>query len=375
MEGNPVEMHPYYLDLDIAIKQPQILYRANIHGGRYYYSFGDNGDVVKYPSVTSILSETMPTSDYLIKWIAKHGIEKAEEIKRQKADYGTLLHIILSQFLKERRYDLSELKLQIEMFKLSNRIDFDTRYWEFELKKDIYAFHKFAADYQIKPIAIGIMLQSHKHGIAGEIDVVVEMSIGSGVNGNILKKDIKDGNLKRITVLMDWKSGKHGFYPNNEAQLHLYKLMWQENFPHIILDGLYNWAPKEWDTNPDYYFKDQSASIEATKIFHYIDLFKISETKLKPKIYNQIDGVLELGHINGNLKTESFEERARRQHNWKPLLRKNDKTDPHLFIDDKAKVLINETNQLTLKEILPEIEKQSKNANDLVQNLENLLKG
>lgn len=319
-EAQPLK--PLYINYAKLIHQPRTLFRQNASGKRYYYYVSDEGEFLSYPSVTSILSATMTTSPWLIKWIAEFGFQEAEKKKNKQADYGTLMHICLSDFLIHKKFDFGTLPARIYTFKQSKHIDYDTTYWAQELEKDIYAFHAFAAQYNVKPLAIGIMLVSNELGFAGELDLVVEMTIGTGQNGKVLKTDIKlDKNSeividKRrvITAIMDWKSGRNGFYAQNEAQLHMYKALWDENYPHCKVDALYNWSPKEWNDEPDWNFKDQTASSEGEKIQHYLNIFKIDDAKRKEKIFPEVNGIIELGIMNGNLRTETFEQRAKRLH-------------------------------------------------------------
>ena len=306
---------PLYYDRDILMKSPIVLYRTSHHGSRYYYTIANNL-FKKYPSVTTVLDKVMPTSEYLIKWISQYGWEKAEEIKKQKGDYGTLLHILISQFLIDQKFESDSLRAVIATYKADHNITYDTSSWYNDLKKDIYAFHIFAAKHEVKPIAISIMLLSDRLQIAGELDMVIQMKVGTGVNGNILKNDLKvdkNGEIKEdktrtINAILDIKSGRHGFYPNQEAQLHLYKELWNDNFPHILIDALYNWAPKTWNEEPEYSLKEQSGSNEARKINLYIQLFQIDEN-VNPRLKNVpvLEGTFELGKVNGNLKVKTLD--------------------------------------------------------------------
>lgn len=314
---------PLYYNRDKLVKSPQVLYRTNFGEDRYYYSISEKGEIVQLPSVTTILNSVMPVSDYLIKWIAEWGEKRANEIKNQKADYGTLMHIIFSQFLVNRTFDLSTLPAIVETFKVSNQISYRTDYWIDDLEKDIRAFEVFASIHDIKPIAISLMLGSEKLGYAGEIDLVVEMRIGTGVNGNILKNDIKIGpggeiltdKTMYIYAIIDFKSGKHGFYPVHEAQLHMYKNLWSDRYPHIPIDALYNWAPKDWTSEPGYHLKEQSESVEAGLISNYVTIFKTKNRESGlPRYHPNQEGILKLGHVNGNFKLETFADRIRRMH-------------------------------------------------------------
>ena len=329
------QLIPLFYDKEKLIKTPQILYRTNVGDKRYYYTIKETGEVVKFASVTTVLDSTMPTSEYLIKWIAEYGIKRAEDIKNQKAEYGNLLHICFSQFMIKGTFDLASIPSRIETYRLANNIDFNTDHWEWELEKDLRAWEVFCAVHDVKPIAISLMLSSEKLGIAGELDIVLEMRVGTGVNGGILKNDIvvdKNGEIKkdltrRIIVILDWKSGRHGFYLIHEAQLHLYKLLWNETFPHLQIDGLYNWSPKNWETEPAYNLKEQSESREGAKVKHYIDLFRLSGFNEQAIYYPKKEGRLQLGKRNGNFRLETFEETILRLHKVQPASEESNEAD------------------------------------------------
>jgi len=166
------------------------------------------------------------------------------------------------------------------------------------------------------------MLCSKELNIAGELDVVLEMTVGTGQNGAILKSDLvidKHGVIKvdkrrRVVAIMDWKSGRHGFYPNNEAQLILYRRLWNENFPYMPIELIYNWSPKNWTEEPSYNLKEQSESPEVNNVDHYISIFNNYEMKKTTHVYPNIQGVFKLGKIEKNITLESFQDRARKNY-------------------------------------------------------------
>jgi hypothetical protein len=268
---------------------------------RYYYTFV-NDQIQIYPSVTSILSGIMPTSEYLIKWYADYGFQKAKQMMNEKALYGTLMHICFSELLTKSYFDLSTIQARIATFAAANNIDFDTHNWQYSLKDDLLALYQFIKDYEIEPIAIEVPLVSHTHKIAGTIDLVVRMKVGTGVGGKVLKNDVKidaygtivEDKRKDIVVLLDWKSGRHGFYATNAAQIHFYKLLWEDNFPEIAIDKVYNWAPKDWTETPTYLFTDQTDSIEKYKIKHYYAIFMIEQEDKGKRKHHTIEGVIDL---------------------------------------------------------------------------------
>ena len=100
----PELLQPFYYDQQKLIRPPLLIYRRNMSGKRYYYSFDSSGEYMQFPSVTSIIRTIYPTSEYLIKWIADYGKQRADQIAHEKAQYGTLLHICLSVYLKNGKF-------------------------------------------------------------------------------------------------------------------------------------------------------------------------------------------------------------------------------------------------------------------------------
>ena len=68
--------------------------RTNIGKDRYYYFLDEAKNLVKLPSVTTIIDRVIPKDEYLIKWIAELGYEEAKEYTKQAADYGTFLTVL-----------------------------------------------------------------------------------------------------------------------------------------------------------------------------------------------------------------------------------------------------------------------------------------
>ena len=313
-----IETKPLFFNPEKLIKQPQIMYRSQIGGMRFYYSVVD-GMFKSYPSVTTIIDAEMKQPEWLIKWIAEWGYKRALQKRDEAADYGTLFTICAAQFLKDRRFDLESLKPRLEVYTSINKINYPVDLWEYKLREDLYALHQFIIDYEVEPLAVEVVLASEK-GFAGAVDAVVEMTVGTGVNMRILKADRKydkktgellEDKTRRVTAIIDWKTGRHGFYRNNEAQLHFYKVLWEENFPHLPIDAIFNWSPKEWSTDSDslYNLKEQSGSKEAAKIFNYLNNFLIENAGKGNRPYKVIEGVLEYGRQNGNLRVETIQDR------------------------------------------------------------------
>ncbi len=282
-----------------------ILYRSRVDKDRFYYAYID-GEFVRFPSVTTIIADTIPADEWLIRWISAWGYEKAIEKREQAAAYGTLFAMTAAEFLKNGFIDLSTIELRIETFRLANNLQFSTEGWADKLKEDLYSLACFAKDYNFEPLAVEMPLCSKTHRFAGTIDAIGFLTIGSGVNGKILKNDIEKGKTKRVFAIIDWKTGRKGFYRSHAAQLHFYKILVEENlsrlkerYPDVYL---FNWAPKEWIDEEDakYTLKDQTDSDERDKVFHYLAIYELGQKNEEPKtkIFN---GVLQLNQDNSNI--------------------------------------------------------------------------
>ena len=243
------EMTAMFFD-GALIEPPYKVWQLNSKGHRYYYKFDDNGTPEFYPSVTTILSQTMPKSEFLIKWIADKGIDEAERYKAERAAYGTFMHAQFEELIINRVYDLDGLKAKLKDYIDNNKLPADFIYYADDFKKDILAFAQFVLDYDVKPLAVEIALVHPVHNYAGMIDLPCTMLS-------------KPGSKEYINAIVDFKSGRKGFYEEAEIQLHLYAMMWNENFPDIPIDRVFNFSPKDWRKKPTYNLKDQTDSPNA----------------------------------------------------------------------------------------------------------------
>lgn len=280
MQGLTVEeMHALFLD-DALIEPSYKVYQLNSKGHRYYYRINEDGTPEFFPSVTTIISQTTPTAPHLIKWIAEKGYDEAEAYKQERANYGTFMHAIFEELIINRTYDLDGLKDELLAYIERHRLPVDFVYYADELKKDILAFAQFVRDYDVRPIAVEIALVHPTCRYAGMIDLPCTM-----------RKSPKSD--ERVTAIVDFKSGKKGFFVDYEIQLHLYRIMWNENFPEVPIDRVYNFAPKDWRKSPTYNLKDQTNSAAAAKIPHLLAIAQIEDDK-RENVFTAMHGTINL---------------------------------------------------------------------------------
>lgn len=290
------EMAAMFFD-GALIEPPYKVWQLNSKGHRYYYKFDDNGTPKFYPSVTTILSQTMPQSPFLIKWIADKGIDEAERYKAERAAYGTFMHAQFEDLIINRVYDLDGLKAKLKEYIDNNKLPADFIYYADDLKKDVLAFAQFVLDYDVKPLAVEIALVNPVYNYAGMIDLPCTMLT-------------KPGSEDYINAIVDFKSGRKGFHEEAEIQLHLYKMMWNENFPDVPIERVFNFSPKDWRKKPTYNLKDQTDSPNAQKIPYLLELAAIEDAK-RDNTFTAVSGVIcldEKTDLNDNVTSLTLAE-------------------------------------------------------------------
>jgi len=283
-----------FFDMKVLLKQPQTVYRIdNYASGRYYFTMNTENEPTFYISVTNMIGSTLPTSPHLIKWIADMGYEESQDFKNERANYGTFLHMKIGELLINRQLNFDLMKIQLLGYCEEQKIDpAKADEWLFEMQKDCLAFVQFMNDYQVKPIAIEMVL-AHPDGYAGAIDLLCDMTVEQkGFFGEVYKSGPRKGQPKetkkeiKCRAFVDFKSGRKGFFEAHEIQLESYKRMGKHHFPHLFNEGqppikLFNWAPKEWKSSPSYSLKDQTYSTNLEKFDNLVSIGNIEAKKRK----------------------------------------------------------------------------------------------
>ena len=290
------EIRAVYFNAD-ALKEPAYrVYQLNSDGHRYYYRFNEAGEPEFFPSVTTLLKQVMPTPPALLDWMIANGKDGATEKRDLAAAYGTFMHIQFETLVINRRYDFDNVPAVLlgymERENLPEKVFAE---WLPKIRKDVLAFAQFVRDYNVKPLAIEIGLVHPEYHYAGCIDLPCIMT------------DPKTG--KQFIAIVDFKSGRKGFYEEHELQLHLYREMWNVNYPETPVSRVFNFAPKDWRTKPTYNLKDQTDSVNARKLPYLLALASIEDEK-RDNTLTIVRGVLDLdnGKIADNVLTLSLAE-------------------------------------------------------------------
>lgn len=295
-----------YFNEDALQEQPEPVYRLDSSGHRYYYTFDENNEPRFYVSVTTLIKQTMPTSPALVKWIADMGYEESQRFAAERASYGTFMHAQIAELIINRSYNLNGLKNRLKLYIESEQLPADFINFADDFKKDILAFAQFMKDTKLKPLAIELVLTNPKEGYAGAIDLCAEITIEEkGFFGETYKTGANAGKPKEskqertVRAIIDFKSGRKGFFPEHEIQLHAYKEMWNMHFEAFPVERVYNWSPKDWrGTTPSYNFKDQTDSMNAKKLPYLIELARIEEEK-RDNTFVSCSGIIDLDKESG----------------------------------------------------------------------------
>ncbi len=319
------EMRAVYFNTDALREPPYKVYQLNSDGYRYYYRFNASGEPEFYPSVTTLLKQVMPTPPALLDWMIANGKEGATEKRDMAAAYGTFMHGQFESLIINRFYDFDNVAPTLIAYMEANNIPESLfSQWIVKIRKDVLAFAQFVKDWNVKPLAVEIALVHPEHRYAGCLDMPCVMT------------DPKTGET--FTALVDFKSGRKGFYEEHELQLHLYKPLWNVNFPDCPIVRLFNFSPKDWRTKPTYNLKDQTDSVNAKKIPYLLSLATI-EDENRDNTLTIVRGILYLdkGKIADNIlnlslaeliKTKSENREAPKKAGKAPELDENAQKDP-----------------------------------------------
>lgn len=287
------EVKALFFDETALNEAPQQIYRLDRAGHRYYYTFDENGEPDFYPSITTLISQTLPTSEFLIKWIADKGYQRAEEYKNERAKYGSFMHGEYAEMLITRIYDLDRLKARLLGYMEAQNLPFDFIDYADDLRKNMLSLAQFIIDYQVEPLAVEIPLIHPVFRFGATLDLPCWIT------------DREKG--ERVRVILDFKSGKN-FYESNEIQLHAQKEVWNYHFPALKVERVFNWRPKDWRKYPTYHFEEQTNSINAQKLQHILAMAQIEDKKVD-NMLTICNGVIDLQKgIRDNYKVYTLAE-------------------------------------------------------------------
>jgi hypothetical protein len=307
---------------ELAIRLPDYkVGRVNYGNGRSYVRLNEDGTLEHpfrlYTSLTTAINSCAPMEQPLLDWYCKNGLTEARRLLTLSQHYGTLMHMEIGLYLTLNYYDFDTIQERVSAYLSShNYWQPETDNWVEDLKYDITAFIAFAQEHEIIPLGIEYVLLSKK-GFGTMIDLVCKLKIKEkGFLGEVYKTGDRKGEPKETTkvvektAIINFKSGKHGFYRSNGIQIECEKQLWEENFPDVKIDCAMNWAPKEWRTSPDWTLKDWSGEIEQAEVDAVLALAEIRyASKAINKKYMDIQGqAFSTRPVTDCIKTQTAEE-------------------------------------------------------------------
>lgn len=299
---NLEEMQALFFDEGALLEAPQQVYRMQAGEKRYYYTFDEKQMPIFYTSVTTMIGQTMPdVSGALMKWYTDNfsSYQEARAYVQERADYGTFMHAEISALAISRKCDTDTLRDRMKSFIEKERLPANFINYENDIKSDIFAFAQFMIDYDVKPLAVEVVL-AHPDGYAGAVDMVCEMNFNKG----------------RVMAIIDFKSGRKGFYDSNVAQLFAYKNLWDHNYSAHPVTHLFNWSPKNWRKSPTYNLKNQTASPIGAKVPLLINLMGVDRTFNDSGTVTLMQGEIDLEKgLNRNLSEITFEQLVKERKN------------------------------------------------------------
>lgn len=281
-------MEPDFWDEKAFAKKWEPIFRYASKQGRLYFRKTDDGPIW-YLSVTNAMKKVLPTSKYLIDWMIEYGQEGAMQLSEAAAEYGTMMHIFNAKFMIEGRYDFSYIEHDVQQYiadhppkfaELHNKVD--------RLLKDMLAFAKFCAEYEVKPMAIEPIVYSDEYRLAGAVDIICEM------NARKYTEKTAGSKRQRIAAIVDEKSG--GIWETYGLQMELYRRMWNGLHPEYPVMAIFNWAPNDWKKAPSYKLKQWD--IENDKFIsctdEYISIIR-KQIDPKPRSEMKVEATISLG--------------------------------------------------------------------------------
>lgn len=227
-----------------------------------------------YTSLTTAINSCSPMERPLLEWYCKLGLAEADRYLKVSQHYGTLMHLLIGEYLQTFTFDFEEVEDKVNNYLGEHKFwERECEGWAEKLKYDVAAFIQFSNDYKIVPLGIEYVLLSSARSYGTLIDLVCKMTIEEkGFFGEVYKSGERKGEPKetkqerKVTAIINFKSGRHAFYRSNGIQCICEKILWEENFPDIPLDCAFNWSPKDWDSTPSYNLKDWTGEIEQSEI-------------------------------------------------------------------------------------------------------------
>ncbi len=242
-----LEVSPDYVNLQ-GIASPYKLFRYDGGADRYYFvQMSEGGELAPVISVTSLSQKVLNNAAILMKWQDNvGGGEMANYIKNMRAEYGTLVHIIFAEILKTGQFDFDEYRMRAWKTAIDLGYKFEADTWSIDIIDDVVAFMTFLIEKEVEVIGIEFPIADVGLGIGCTLDLICRLKFGT----------------KKVNAIVDFKSGRKGFFEGHEYQLGIQRLIWNLNFKSIFdVTHVFNFAPTASLNKEKYKLKNQTDSV------------------------------------------------------------------------------------------------------------------
>ncbi len=257
-----------------ALKVPEKFYWIYENGSRYYVDSKGNIRI----GITSFLSKILPENYFLKLWKKEVGEATAAEILKDRANYGTMFHILAASVLKHHK-TTGEYVIPLLIHAIDAELKlhgFDAKGHEIiELQKDLAAFASFCEIYKPEAILLEAPLGSKTMPLAATLDFFGWIDIDNyDFHGEETKqgKPKKSHLISRELAIIDFKTMikkesneemNKAISVSNKFQLNYQCLFLTDNYREYFGKGisLFNAVPKNWRTSP---------SMQLTKIENFL---------------------------------------------------------------------------------------------------------
>lgn len=241
------EVVPDLLNIE-GIASPYRLYRYDKGQDRYYFMRMEEGDAIKpVLSVTSFTQKVLNNAFVLMKWQDNvGGYDVANYIKNMRAEYGTLCHVIFGEIMKTGVYNFDEVKKRAWETAWNLGYKFEAEVWVEDIVEDMVAFMTFLIEREVEVIALEFPIADEDVGLGGTMDLICRLKFGKS----------------RVNAIVDFKSGRKGFFEGHELQLGIYKYLWNRLYQGVFkVSHVFNFAPCGMMAKEKYKLKNQTDSM------------------------------------------------------------------------------------------------------------------
>lgn len=245
------------------------LWRVDRYGQRYY----TDGQTV-FPSVTTLIKKVLPQSPFLEAWKMEKGKEEADRISSEKADYGTVFHVMASDFLNGHKIPLDEdsilgraMASQLGTMRIRSAEEIEQLGWIPQLQKGLLSLAQWVKDYDVRVdqymdrdgywqhmTELPVSYKSEDVQFAGTIDLVCVMNAKKYTDKTPMEK------RERVFAIVDFKTG--GIWDDYPIQLEMYKMALEQGMNLERDYKLYNWQPSDFrGDKPTYKLTDQTNKV------------------------------------------------------------------------------------------------------------------